>query len=161
MARLYTDASYCDGMGGMAVVAPAWSAGCWGWWRSRWDVRAVHVPDRGAVVFCAACRCADPNDAEKRAMGMAFLLALDMMTAAPGLRVEIASDSLVVIDGIVSGSAWPDPIIEGLARLRVEGGIVLSKVKGHNGNWGNELADQWSKRARRKLRDRYQNTYRR
>ena len=34
--------------------------------------------------------------------------------------------------------------------------FLLTKVRAHNGHWGNELADAWAKRARRELCDRVQ-----
>ena len=155
--KLYTDASYCDGKSGMAVVAPEWAANLGAKWRANWDIRVAHVPERNAVVFYASCRCKDINDAEKRAIGMAFLLANDMMRAFPGIRVEILSDSLTILDRIMSGNIGDmrgDPIMEDLCRRWNQREIILTKVRAHNGHWGNELADAWAKRARRELGDR-------
>ena len=157
MERLYTDASFSSRskIGGMAVVAPEWSAAYGGGqWRSIWDIRVAREVNYGAAVFCAACNCRDSMDAEKRALGLAFLLAYDMITlheaaGFSGVKVEIITDSLVNINFITFGNAGRDPIMRNLCELWQDHRIILSKVKAHAGNWGNELADKWSKHSRR------------
>lgn len=158
MEKLYTDASYCEGKSGMAVVAPDWCANLGAQWRRNWDsLRIAFVPEHRAAVFYSSCHCLDISDAEKRAIGMAFLLAHDMMGVVPGLRVEILSDSLAILDKIMSGNTadmMDDPVLRSLCQLWSERRVILTKVRAHNGHWGNELADAWAKRARRELADR-------
>jgi ribonuclease HI len=83
---------------------------------------------------------------------MAFLLAYDIMEETGGERVEIASDSLLMLDWIINPS--PEKNLEmvlmtPLRRLwRWDRKVILSKVNGHRGNAYNELADKWAKRAR-------------
>ena len=157
MERLYTDASFSSRskIGGMAVVASEWSAAYGGGqWRSRWDIRVAREERYNAAVFCAACNCRDSMDAEKRALGLAFLLAYDMITLHEyagfrDVKVEIITDSLVNLNLITFGNAGRDPIMRNLCELWQSHRIILSKVKAHAGNWGNELADKWSKQIRR------------
>ena len=157
MERLYTDASFSSksGLGGMAVVAPEWSAVYGGGrWRSRWDISVAREIEYGAAIFCASCKCRNSMDAEKRALGLAFLLAYDIIelhekAGYRGVKVEIITDSLANLDLITMGNTQGDPILDNLCGLWDMRRIVLTKVKGHAGNWGNELADKWSKRIRR------------
>ena len=157
MERLFTDASFShtSGIGGMAVVAPEWSAIYGdGPWRSRWDIRLAREPEYGAVVFCASCQCRGSVDAEKRALGLAFLLAYDMIAIHEdagyrGVQVEVITDSLSNLDLITWGDTRGDPILQNLCGMWDSRRIVLTKVRGHAGNWGNELADKWSKHIRR------------
>ncbi len=157
MERLYTDASFSQSsmIGGIAVVAPEWSAIYGeGAWRSRWNICLVREREYGAMVFCASCKCRDSIDAEKRALGMAFLLAFDMMAAYEdagymGVNIEVITDSLSNINKITLGDTKGDPILENLCWLWKSRRIILTKVRGHAGNWGNELADTWSKQVRR------------
>ncbi len=157
MERLYTDASFSvrSKIGGMAVVAPEWSAVYGGGrWRSKWNIRVARESKYGAAVFCASCSCRDSVDAEKRALGLAFLLAHDMITLHEdagfmGVKVEIITDSLANLNLITLGNAGRDPIMRNLCELWNSHRIVMSKVRGHAGNWGNELADKWAKQIRR------------
>ncbi len=152
MERLYCDASYYRGIGGMAVVAPAWSGEWGGYWRSRWNVRITATQDwEDHIVFYASCLCRSSNDAEKRALGMAFLLAYDMIYQRGEAKVEIISDSLIVLDWIMNNKILHDPILDPLRSLWQRRTVILGKVKGHIGNRGNEIADQWAKQARREL----------
>ena len=152
MERLYCDASFWRGYGGMAVVGPSWAASGGGPWRRLWDVRIVsELQWDGYTVFWSACRCKSSNDAEKRAMGLAFLLAYDIVRARAGTKVEVLSDSLIVLNWITSDRVREDPILEPMRSLWQQRRVILSKVKGHTGNRGNELADEWAKYARVQL----------
>jgi ribonuclease HI len=154
MERLYCDASYFRGWGGMSVVGPPWSSRCCGDWRRRWNVRVARdtAPDGDAFIFYAGCACADNNHAELRALGMAFLLAYDIMKEAGDGKVEIVSDSLLMLDWITNPLPERDLAIllmTPLRRLwRRDRRVILSKVRGHSGNTYNELADKWAQRAR-------------
>jgi ribonuclease HI len=83
---------------------------------------------------------------------MAFLLACDIMKMTGDEKVEVVSDSLVVLGWITrlrgGGEILPS-LLEPLRSLWGKKRIILSKVAGHSGNIGNELADRWSKHARR------------
>ena len=102
------------------------------------------------VIFCSACKCHDIDDAEKRALALAFLAANDILALNPQLTIEILSDSLPVLSNITLNNNSSDLIIHILSSLRKKQGIILSKVKAHNGNSGNETADKWAKFIRRK-----------
>ena len=150
MERLYSDASYYNGRGGMAVVAPSWARKYAGGLCSRWNIRVVTDPAwKNHVIFLASCRCSDSGDAEKRALGIAFLIACDILRKRRASKVEIISDSLSILDSIISGCGDGDPVLDSMRRLWEDRRIILSKVKAHWGNPGNELADKWAKRVRR------------
>ncbi|GHV37267.1 hypothetical protein FACS1894187_13560 [Synergistales bacterium] len=152
MERIFTDASYLGGQGGMSVIGPLWSLGISSPWRSKWKIRMIQdtlVPDGDVAVFYAACRCADSNEAEQRALGMAFLLGYDILGTGEDEKVEIITDSLIVLDWVTNPhSAIEDPMLTAMRNLWRSRRVILSKVKGHAGNAGNDLADKWAKRAR-------------
>jgi ribonuclease HI len=156
MERLYCDASYFKGWGGMSVVGPLWSSKCCGDWHRKWNVQTVKdaAPEGEMSVFYAGCGCSSNNHAELRALGMAFLLAYDIMAVTDGERVEIVSDSLLMLDWITNPSPDRDlamVLMSPLRRLwRWDRRVILSKVRGHRGNVYNELADKWAKHARLK-----------
>lgn len=159
MEKLYTDASFSDQsrIGGMAVVAPEWSAiHGGGQWRSWWNIRVEPEPKRGVAVFCASFPCVDSMEAERRALVLAFLLSCDIIAVQesagyPDVRVEIVTDSLANIERIRDWNTGGDPVLRNFCVLLSEGRIILSKVRGHAGNWGNELAGKWSKHIRRNV----------
>lgn len=134
----------------MAVVAPAWIVGHEGYWRSRW--RNVQLAEdsglEGHAVYYASCRCASSNDAEKRALGIAFLLAYDIVKWRRDEKVEIISDSLIVLDWVMNNRIIRDPILDPLRSLWMKRTVILCKVSGHRGNQGNEIADRWARHAR-------------
>ncbi|MDR1508694.1 MAG: hypothetical protein LBS53_03575 [Synergistaceae bacterium] len=154
MERLYCDASYFKGWGGMSVVGPLWSSRRRSEWCYRWDVKIAKdiVPEGGASVFYAGCGCLNSNHAELRALGMAFLLAYDIIGETDDEKVEIVSDSLLMLDWITNPApekALAMVLMTPLRRLwRWDRRVILSKIKGHCGNARNELADKWAKRAR-------------
>ena len=150
MEYIYTDASFSDrtGVGGAAVVAPKCCRK--GKWFSNLDIKVY--PNKENVIFCAACKCSDSTDAEKRALGIAFLAADDMLRKRKDIKVEIITDSLAVISGIITDEQ-DDPLISALSNLRRKENIIVSKVKAHSGHSGNELADKWAKKARRKYEE--------
>ena len=139
MEYIYTDASFSDrtGVGGAAVVAPKCCRK--GKWFSNLDIKIY--PNKENVIFCAACKCSDSTDAEKRALGIAFLAADDMLRKRKDIKVEIITDSLAVISGIITDEQ-DDPLISALSNLRRKENIIVSKVKAHSGHSGNELADK-------------------
>ena len=153
MEYIYTDASYSNksGIGGFAVAAPKWCSEHKGRWFSRWHIETFR--EKSHVIYCSACRCSDSSDAEKRALGLAFLVACDMLSARENIKIEIISDSLEVLSSIIKDDNQDDQIISALSRLRKNNSIIISKVKAHNGHAGNELADKWAKRARHKFKE--------
>ena len=148
IVHLYCDASYScrTGAGGIAVVVPSWCA------------RPPHVAgirtfrDGKHTVYCAHCMCSDSRDAEKRALGLAVLAACEILKAHNGIRTEILSDCLPLLDSITL-NAELDPIISAVSHLRQTAGIIISKIKAHNGSAGNELADKWAKYSRHKAEE--------
>lgn len=149
MERLYCDASFYRRIGGMAVVGPDWSAGIGGAWRQRWNIQvAFDTGWDGHAAFYASCRCASCNDAEKRALAMAFLLAYDILRSGRAEKVEILSDSLIVLNWVMNNTWVSDPILEPMRNLWEKRAVILGKVKGHTGNRGNEVADSWARKAR-------------
>ena len=149
MERLYCDASFYRRVGGMAVVGPAWTVERVGFWRARWDVQIVEdIGWDGHVAYYAACRCASCNDAEKRALAMAFLLAYDILSTRRDEKVEVLSDSLIVLNWVMNSRFMSDPILDPMRNLWEKRSVILGKVKGHMGNRGNELADIWARHAR-------------
>lgn len=149
MEYIYTDASFSHKtrIGGAAVVVPEWLANHKGRWFSRLNVKIFH--DKDKIIFCAACKCSDSHDAEKRALGIAFLAAHDMLRAKSGVKIEIITDSLSALNDIITDTR-KDLITSAISNLRKKENIIVSKTKAHNGHAGNELADKWAKRTRRK-----------
>ena len=152
MEYIFTDASfsYKNKVGGFAIVAPKWSEKYKGRWFSSNKIKIFH--EKNFAVFCSACKCSDSSDAEKRALGIAFLLADEILKSKKYAKIEIITDSLKIINDIVSEEA-NDPITNALANIRKKKNIIVSKVKAHNGNLGNELADKWAKKARKKFEE--------
>ena len=152
MEYIYTDASFSHWtkIGGAAVVVPKWLANHKGKWFSRLKVKIFH--DKDNVILCAACKCSDSHDAEKRALGIAFLAAHDMLRAKSGIKIEIITDSLSAIHDIINDTK-EDLITSAISNLRKKENIIVSKTKAHNGHAGNELADKWAKRTRRKYEE--------
>lgn len=156
METIYSDGSFSSksGIGGMAVIAPEWTAIYGGgMWCSMWDIFIGREPEYGIVAFCASCTCKDSNDAEKFALNIAFRLAYDMISLADEgqnveMKVEIVTDSTFNIDWVTRWNTIGDPILNSIYGLWSERRIILSKVKGHNGDFGNELADKWAGKAR-------------
>lgn len=148
MEYIYTDASFSiqNYIGGVAVIAPEWCRKNIGEWFSRWNIKIFHYKDY--IIFSSACKCNSSSDAEKRALGIAFLVANDMLEIKPDLKIEIISDSLAVLNDIIINEN-NDPIIQALANIRRKKNIIISKVKAHNGHKENALADKWAKKARR------------
>ena len=148
MEYIFTDASFSHQtkIGGAAVIVPEWCENHKGRWFSRLKIRTFH--DKGKVILCAACKCSDSHDAEKRALGIAFLAAHDMLKAKSRIKIEIITDSLSAINDIITNTA-EDPITSAISNLRKKENIIVSKTKAHNGHKGNELADKWAKRTRR------------
>lgn len=152
MEYIYTDASFSHRtkIGGAAVVVPEWCGNHKGRWFSRLKVKIFH--DKDKIIFCAACRCSDSHDAEKRALGIAFLAAHDMLNAKNGIKIEIITDSLSAINDIITDTK-EDLITSAISNLRKKENIIVSKTKAHNGHAGNELADKWAKRTRIKFEE--------
>lgn len=148
MEYIYTDASFSiqNYIGGVAVIAPKWCKRNIGEWFSRWNIKTVY--DKDYIIFSSACKCNNSSDAEKRALGIAFLVANDMLKIKPNLKIEIISDSLAVLNDIIIKES-NDPIIQALSNIRRKKNIIISKVKAHNGHKENNLADKWAKKARR------------
>ncbi len=157
MEMLYSDGSFSSksGIGGMAVIAPEWTAIYGGGtWCSMHDIFIGREPEYGAVAFFASCTCKGANDAEKNALNIAFRLAYDMISLADeeqnvDMKVEIVTDSTFNIDWVTRWNTIGDPILNSIYGLWSERRIILSRVNGHNGNFGNELADKWAGKARR------------
>ena len=153
---LYSDGSFSDksGIGGMAVIAPEWTAIYSGdKWYSTWDIFIGREPEYGAVAFCASCSCKDANYAEKFALNIAFRLAYDMISIADEeqdgeMNVEIVTDSTFNIDCVTRWNTIGDPILNSIYGLWIERRIILNSVKAHDGNFGNELADKWAGKVR-------------
>ncbi len=152
MEYIYTDASFSHQtrIGAVAVVVPKWCENHKGKWFSRLKVKIFH--DKDKIIFCAACKCSDSHDAEKRALGIAFLAAHDMLKAQNGIKIEIITDSLSAINDIITDTK-EDLITSAISNLRKKENIIVSKTKAHNGHAGNELADKWAKRTRRKFEE--------
>lgn len=152
MEYIFTDASFShkNKIGGFAVIAPKWSEKYKGRCFSGKDINIFH--DKNFAVFCSACKCSDSSDAEKRALGMAFLLADEILNSKKSAKIEIITDSLQVINDIVTDKT-DDPITNALSNIRKKKNIIVSKVKAHNGHSGNELADKWAKKARKKFEE--------
>ena len=152
MEYIFTDASFShkNKVGGVAVVAPKWSEKYKGRWFSSNEIKIFH--EKNFVVFCSACKCSDSSDAEKRAIGIAFLLADEILNSKKSAKIEIITDSLKVINDIVTEEI-SDPITQALSNIRKKKNIIVSKVKAHNGHLGNELADKWAKKARKKFEE--------
>ena len=148
MEYIYVDASFSpkSKIGGVAVVVPEWCDKKFGKWFSRWHIKIFC--DESHVILYSACKCSDSTDAEKRALGLAFLVANDIITSGKSKQIEIISDSLANLNEIIINEI-NDPIISALSNLKRKHNIIISKVKAHNGNPGNELADRWAKIARK------------
>lgn len=166
LERLYSDASFSErtGMGGIAVVAPEVCASLWtgrsfsplqGAYHGAGAVRGIRViKDHTAddrVIFCAAFPCSGAQSAEKHAMTVAFLVACSMLRSRCCEKVEIVSDCLNVINQVTGGDTGGDPLLLSMHRLWLRRQVIINKVKAHNGNRSNELADLWAKHARRGL----------
>ena len=111
----------------------------------------------GVAVFHAGCRCGKSGEAELRAMGMAFIVACELMRVRGERRSEIVSDSLSAIREVMGNKGGP-PFLENIQRLWRQRRIILSKVEAHRGNRFNEISDACSRWARieteRRLRSR-------
>lgn len=159
MIQIYCDASFRMGVGGMAVVAGArdpLELDGLRRWRLCWNV--VERRMWGLVVFHAGCRCGTSGEAELRAMGMAFIVACELMRVRGEWRAEIVSDSLSAIRDVM-GDKGGLPFLENMQRLWRQRRIILSKVGAHRGNRFNEISDACSRWARidteKKLRSRF------
>lgn len=141
---LACDGSYREGMGGMAVIAPRGlpSAEC---------VAVEVIPGRSLEAHVAFATCRSASEAEMMALAMAVEIALCLLVRHPGERVEILTDSLNALNGVL----YDEGALRGKGMIRDllakgQGAVMLSKVKAHRGNRLNELADLWSKQARRR-----------
>jgi ribonuclease HI len=80
---------------------------------------------------------------------MGFLLADDILKTSGDEKVEIIVDSLNVLDWVMNPcNSGGDPMLTAMRNLWQSRRVILSKVRGHIGNTGNDLADKWAKRAR-------------
>ncbi len=143
MIYLSCDGSFKDGMGGMAVIAPS------GFPPSK-DIKVFPIQKTGQEAHVASCRCSSANEAETMAMAMAVELASTILNSHPDEKIEISTDSLITLHGVLhdqEGVRGRDVIQDMIDHHR--GKIMISKVKAHRGNKDNELADLWSKKARR------------
>lgn len=161
MIQIYCDASFRMGVGGMAVVAGAcepWELSGLRSWRLCWNVAERRM--RELVVFHAGCRCGNSGEAELRAMGMAFIVACELMKVRGERRSEIVSDSLSAIREVM-GDKGGLPFLENMQRLWRQRRIILSKVEAHRGHRFNEISDACSRWARieteRRLGHRFSN----
>lgn len=148
---IYVDGSHLkNGSAGLAIVTPdvrlrptereatilrkfdvSWRDGCLVWyWSPRRKVRDV-LP------------------VERAALRVAFMLAEIMLRNGVCDMVDINSDRLDVIRSVISGRDGCGDEITYMqdAMERANGAIRLNKVKGHNGNRWNELADEFARRA--------------
>lgn len=151
MKCFFSDASYWRGFCGVAVAAPpgTWEHGRK--WRSTWKVTSVRVPEGDFDVFFAAFPCGDSNEAELRALGLAFALAAEyLLESGSEDPVEVVSDSMMALEEVLGEKTPKFGPTEEMRTFYRKGQILLSKVKGHRGNRGNELADMWSRKARLK-----------
>lgn len=149
MEQLYCDASFYNGVGGMAVVVPKESR-CWEGlqdWCKKWNVHEYQPEEEAFSVFYSGCRCVDVNEAETRALGMAFILASRLIHLRGDHRVVINSDSSLAIHEMISQNQRY-PFSATMQNLWRDSRIIVSKVKAHNGNQGNELVDKWARIAR-------------
>lgn len=152
MVQLSCDGSFKDGIGGMAVIAPKGLPAAEGV-----TVRIIAGEELEAHV--ASARCASAMEAETMALAMAAEIAATLLVENPSERVEIATDSLANLKALLQDEGKP----RGMERLKSlmrdsRQRISLSKVKAHRGNKGNELADRWSRLARKEAerRSRYE-----
>ncbi len=149
MEQLYCDASFYNGVGGMAVVVPKENR-CWEGlrdWCKKWRVSEFKHEKDAVSVFYSGCLCLDANEAEMRALGMAFILASRLINLRGDRRVVINSDSLLAIHEAVSKDQRYS-FSSAIQDLWRDSRIIISKVKAHSGNRGNELADEWARAAR-------------
>ena len=156
MESIFTDGSYKNGRGGIAVIAPSWLLRCNGMYRL---CRALRVEAQsgmyGYAAFYGACRCTSSNDTEKKALSVAFLLAADMLRFRSDAvkRVTIVTDSMIAMQWVMSDGALGDRLLADMHHLWADDPwigrrITLVKVKSHNDHVGNEFADKWANRAR-------------
>ncbi len=144
MIYLSCDGSFKGRMGGMAVVAPGGVPPSPG-------VQVCPIPGTNLEAYVASGPCSSVNEAETMAMAMAVEIASRLLESISGEVVEISTDSLMTLEGVVHGRGnlrGKEAVRRLLDRHRER--IIISKVKAHRGNRDNELADKWSKRARQK-----------
>lgn len=115
-------------------------------WCRRWHVTVKAFG--GNAVFLAGCRCGNSGESELRALGMAFIVAYELMKVRNERRVEIVSDSLSAIHEVM-GSGDSLPFSASMQRLWRQRRIIVSKVRAHQGNRLNDLADICARQARR------------
>ena len=160
MDQIFCDASYKNGVCGVAAATPLTL------WNKDKETRKKSVFHKishlfqsailgkeGYVVFFSAFPCAGSNEAEIKALGLAIAMAEDILLSESrnGRPVEISSDSLVALGDVLASE---EPLFKESEVLRnrvATRKIILSKVKAHAGHQGNEIADEWSKKARRGL----------
>jgi len=163
MDQIFCDASYKNGVCGVAAATPLTL------WNKDKETRKKSVFHKishlfqsailgkeGYVVFFSAFPCAGSNEAEIKALGLAIAMAEDILLSESrnGRPVEISSDSLVALGDVLASE---EPLFKESEVLRnrvATRKIILSKVKAHAGHQGNEIADEWSKKARRGIESR-------
>ncbi len=153
MRYLFCDASWRNGVGGVAVVAPEapWQRGTS--WRQRLNVRnhSIGLPSERTQVFYTALPSPSSHDAELRALGLACALASELLQESRDVEepVEIISDCLAALDEVLWGEFFPqESVAEDIRAFCRDKAIIFSKVRAHRGHCGNELADMWARRAR-------------
>ena len=153
MRYLFCDASWRNGVGGVAVVAPEapWQRGIS--WRQRLNVRnhSIGLGSERNHVFYAGLPSPSSHDAELRALGLACALASELLQESQDGEepVEIISDCLAALDEVLWEEFFPqESVAEDIRAFCRDKAIIFSKVRAHRGHRGNELADLWARRAR-------------
>lgn len=136
----------------MAVIAPDWTVKILGGWTTQKNIEIYQETAlNGYAAICGSCLCKDSLDAECRALAMAVLLSYDILRYKANAKITILSDCLTALDWIMlKEKPLMDPMLQSLRNLWLERRVFLGKVKGHVGNPGNEVADYWAKKIRRK-----------
>lgn len=159
MDQIFCDASYKGGICGIAAVMSQKL-----WKQNLVDaenldilrkisplLQSATLEKEDMLAFFFAFPCGGINSGEIKALFLAVRLAEEILSEENRKKpVEISSDSLIALADILgTGSALFRETNRIRQKIKTKK-IILSKVKAHAGHTGNTLADEWSKKARRK-----------
>lgn len=114
-------------------------------------LQSAAIEKEGMLAFFLAFPCQGINAGEIKALFLAVRLAEHILSQEKRQKpVEISSDSLIALTDVLGTGPALYRETNLLRHLIKTKKIILSKVKAHTGHSGNSLADEWSKKARKK-----------